>query len=170
MSKAPQALVTVGEVSGLYGVRGWVRVRSYTDPREAILAFDPWLLRCGEHWETVRVADGRRQGKGLVARLESCTGRDAAAAWLGAPIAVRRSQLPEPAGDEYYWTDLEGLRVRTRDGQVLGVIERLFETGANDVMVVRGERERLIPFIRDTVVTAIDLDCGEMEVDWDPDF
>ena len=96
--------------------------------------------------------------------------RDAAAALKGTQIGVHREQLPGPGEGEYYWHDLVGLRVQTTQGMELGTVDHLIETGANDVLVVRGERERLIPFIRGQVVLSIDLAAGEMRVDWDPEF
>ena len=83
---------------------------------------------------------------------------------------MRRDALPKPAPGELYWSDLEGLRVRTVEGRELGTVSHLFETGANDVIVVKGDRERLIPFLRDSVVREVDLAAGTMIVDWDPDF
>jgi len=170
MPKAPSELVTLGRISGLYGVRGWVRVFSHTDPREGIVRYSPWYLRLGGEWRPVRVAEGRRHGKGVVARLEGCDDRDQAARLMGAEIAVRREQLPPLPPGEYYWTDLEGLRVVTREGVELGTVARLMETGANDVLVVRGERERLIPYLPERVVLEVDLEGGLIRVDWDPDF
>ncbi len=166
--------VVLGRVSGLFGVRGWIRVFSYTDPRDRILAYPRWYLGPaaeGTGGRPVEVLGGRVHGKGILARLAGCEDRDAAAALIGLDIAVRREDLPPLAAGEYYWSDLEGLRVTTRDGAELGRVRRLFDTGANDVMVVDdGERERLIPFIQGRVVTRIDLDAARMEVDWDPDF
>ncbi len=165
-----ERLVTLGRITGLYGVRGWVRVASDTEPRENILAYRPWQIGSGESWREARVAEGRVQGKGVVARLEGCSDRDAAAALLGCAVAVHRDQLPPPAPGEYYWADLEGLTVRTTAGVELGRVERVLATGANDVLVVRGERERLVPFVRGEVIRAVDLEGGWLEVDWDPEF
>ena len=170
MVSTPKDLVVIGRISGLYGVRGWVRVYSYTAPRAAILDLTPWTVRRGDGWSPWALAEGREHGKGVVVRLDGIEDRDAAAGLIGADIAVRRDQLPNLDPGEYYWTDLEGLRVRTVDGRDLGIVDHLFETGANDVIVVRGERERLIPFVKGQVVRRIDLSGGEMEVDWDPDF
>ena len=162
--------VVLGQVSGLFGVRGWVKVFSYTDPRENILQYDPWYLRVGEGWREVRLAEGQRHGKTVIVRLEGCDDRDAAAAWVGHDIGVRREQLPALEEDEYYWSDLEGLQVETTAGLALGRVSHLLETGANDVLVVQGDRERLIPYVRPDVVVDIDLAAGKMRVDWDPDF
>ena len=163
-------LIVVGRILGLYGVGGWVRVFSETDPREGIVGYTPWLLGRRGRWEAREVESGRRLGKGVVAKLVGCDDRDSAALLLGAEVAVRRGQLPSPAPDEYYWADLEGLEVRTVEGLSLGRIDRIFATASNDVLVVMGERERLIPFIRGQVVRRVDLAAGVVEVDWDPGF
>lgn len=166
---ASSAPVKLGRIVGLYGVRGWVRVRSDTRPREAILGYDPWLLELAGQWREYRLAEGRTHGAGIVARLEGCTDRNAAQALLGATVAVRREQLPPAGPGEYYWSELEGLRVINLLGEELGVVSHLFDTGANDVMVVAGERERLIPFTRDAV-RAVDLAARIIRVDWDREF
>ncbi len=163
-------MVVVGEVSGVYGVQGWIRVFSHTDPRDNILGLTPWYVGGVGHWTEHAVLGGRRQGKGVVARLAGCEDRDRAAALIGRQIAVRRDQLPPPAEDEFYWTDLEGLRVVDAEGRDLGVIDHLFATGANDVMVVLGERERLIPFVWDAVIKEVAFEAGQVRVDWDPEF
>ncbi len=163
-------LVIVGRISGLYGVQGWVRVFSHTAPRASILNYSPWYLQQAGRWEERTLNAGRVHGKGIVAQLEGCSEREQAVALMGAVIAVRRDQLPAIAPGEFYWTDLEGLRVRTREGIELGVIDHLFETGANDVVVVKGERERLIPYIWKDVICSVDLEAGLMIVDWDPEF
>jgi 16S rRNA processing protein RimM len=166
-----ERFVTLGRVMAAYGIKGWVKVSSDTSPRENIVGYSPWHLgRRGQSraWE---VEDGRRQGKTVVAKLRGCDDRDSAEALVGSEIAVPRAQLPPTTVEgEFYWADLLGLRVETLDGVELGRIERLFETGANDVIVVAGERERLVPYLWQRVVHEVDLDAGLMRVDWDPDF
>lgn len=165
-------LLEVGRISGVYGVRGWVRIYSHTAPREDILGYTDWHLRQGEMaWRPIRLLEGRRQGKAIVARLEGVNDREAAHALMGADIAVPRDALPPPEPGTYYWADLEGARVITTDGVSLGTLSYLFETGAHDVMVVGGDdRERLIPFVVDQVVVAVDLAARTVTVDWAPDF
>ena len=163
-------LVVLGRVSGVYGVKGWIRVFSHTSPRTNILNYSPWYLHRAGGWERHDLQAGRAHGKGVVARLEGCEDRDDAAALMQADIAIRREQLPALQPGEFYWTDLEGLRVRTTGGLDLGVVDHLFETGANDVLVVKGERERLIPFLWRDVIRSVDLETGLMVVDWDPEF
>lgn len=160
--------VVLGHIAGVYGVRGWVKVFSETDPREAILGYSPWLL--GPHLRPYTVIEGRRHGKGVVARLSGCDDRDQAATLVEQEIAVDRGRLPPPSADEWYWTDLEGLEVWNREGVCLGSVDHLFSTGVNDVLVVSGERERLLPFAWGDVIQSVDLEVGRIEVDWDPDF
>ncbi len=159
----------LGRIVGQYGAKGWVKVFSYTDPREAILEYDCWFLKREGGWQETRVAEGRRHGKSVVARLAGCDDRDQATELMGCDIAIERNALPEPGEGRYYWTDLEGLQVVRRDGTVLGRVAHLLETGANDVLVTEGEVERLIPFIADKVILDVDLAAGVITVDWDWD-
>jgi 16S rRNA processing protein RimM len=162
--------VTMGQVSGVYGVRGWLRVRSDCEPLEQLLAYSPWQLKTGTGWCSHVLAEGKVHGPGLVAKLASVDDREQARQLVGADIAVDRDQLPALAEDEYYWNDLIGFGVVTRDGEELGRVTGLMHTGANDVLVVRGDRERLIPFIREQVVVAVDALARRIEVDWEADF
>lgn len=163
--------VTIGRISGLYGVKGWVKVQSYTDPRENIFNYDPWQLRLGEEWRTFDVEAIQTHGKGIIAKLRQVADRDQAAALLRSEIAIERTQLPALADNEYYWRDLQGLTVLNMSGVVLGKVESLLETGANDVLVVRQEdREILIPYVPGGIVQRIDLVSREMQVDWEPDY
>jgi 16S rRNA processing protein RimM len=162
--------VVLGRVSGLFGVQGWVRVFSETQPRAGIIRYSPIFLRQGDEWWPFEIESGRAHGDGVVLKFVNCDDRDQAATLLQCQIAVHRSQLPPPKAGEYYWIDLEGLRVVTLEGVELGEVESLFATGANDVVVVRGERERLIPFIRPDVVVEINMNQRLLRVDWDPEF
>ena len=161
--------VVLGRISGLFGVRGWVKVYSYTEPREAVLDYDRWLLSGNDGWREATVAEGQRHGKTIIARIDGYVDRDQAATLVGTDIGVARDALPETDANQFYWSDLEGLRVVHRDGCELGTVAYLLETGANDVMVVKGEQERLIPFVMGKVVLGVDLDNGEIQVDWEWD-
>ncbi|HKT31284.1 MAG TPA: ribosome maturation factor RimM [Gammaproteobacteria bacterium] len=162
--------VVLGRIAAPFGVRGWVKLQSWTEPPEKIIEYRPWLLERGGAWREWRVAEGRVHGRGVIARLEGVSDRDQAASLAGTNIAVYRKQLPALRSGQYYWADLIGLEVRLEDGRSLGRVQGLMATGANDVLVVRGERERLIPFIRGQVVKQVDSDAGLIRVDWDPDF
>lgn len=160
----------VGRISGVYGVKGFVRVFSETEPRSAIAGFpELWVERAGR-WERLAVEAGRVHGRGVVLKFRETVDRDAAQALIGCSLAIQRDWLPPPDEGEFYWADLQGLKVETVEGQSLGRIEGFIETGANDVMVVQGERERLIPWVRERYVTDVDLEAGRVQVDWDPEF
>ncbi|MGR6036079.1 MAG: ribosome maturation factor RimM [Candidatus Nitrosoglobus sp.] len=169
-TKDSNRYILVGRISGLYGVQGWVRVYSYTEPRDNILHYAPWYLQQDGCWLVRKLVKGRVHGKGIVAALEGIDSRELAAQWVNHEIAVRCEQLLPPNKGEYYWVDLIGLHVVTENGVELGQVDRLLETGANDVLVVQGERERLIPFLTGLVIKQIDLTQGLMTVNWDPDF
>ncbi len=162
--------VTIGRINGLYGVRGWIKVFSYARPITNILNYSPWQLYQHGQWQTVSLSEGQAHGKGIIARLESIHNRDEAARLVGSEIAVNREQLPPTPKGEYYWADLIGLTVVNREDITLGQVDHLLETGANDVLVVKGERERLIPFLLEQVVVDVDLAQSVLRVDWDEDF
>lgn len=163
-------LIVLGRVSGIYGVAGWIRVYSFTDPRENILGYSRWHIWSDQGWKQLDLQAGRRQGRSVVAHLAGYDDRDQARGLIGREIAIPREQLPALDEGEYYWADLQGLRVYNRDGQDFGTVTHLIETGANDVLVVEGERERLIPMVPDEFVLRVDLEAGFMEVEWDPEF
>lgn len=168
---AGERLVLLGRVVGVHGVRGELKLESYTEPRTQIFRYHPWRIRSAAGENTIEGCRGRAQGKGIVAEIPGVADRDAAAALVGAEIWVMRSALPAPKPGEYYWFDLEGLEVVTSDNVSLGRVSHLIATGANDVMIVRdGERERLIPFLPGHFVTQVDLQAGRITVDWDPEF
>ena len=168
-------MVVVGAVGAPYGVKGWVRVRSFTEPPANLLDYEPWRIRQGGNWREVAVA-ARRHGQGFVARIDQTEDRTAASALTGASIGVAAAALPSPAPNEYYWSDLVGRRVvRAPRGdepaaseRQLGVVARVFATPAHDVLVVAGDgAEHLVPFVRQVVT---DVAGDRVVVDWDPDW
>ena len=165
----PDGLVLFGRISGIFGVQGWVKVFSHARPREAIIGYSPWLVKIGGDWREIAVEEGRAQGKGVVAKLKGFDDRDAAGGLVGADIAIRLAQLPPLKKGEYYWEQLVGLEVVNLAGEKFGKLSHLFDTGANDVMVVRDGRERLLPATAQ-VIREVDLEAGVIRVDWDADF
>lgn len=169
-------LVELGNITSLYGVKGWLKVFSHTEPMENILNYSPWNLKLDGRWTPVTVEQGKRHGKGLVVKLAGCEDRDQASRYCGAAIAVERSVLPELNREEFYWHQLEKLTVITESGVNLGQVDYLIATGSNDVLVVKGtaesldKRERLIPYLADQVVKEINLEAGTIRVEWDPEF
>ncbi|MEM1411361.1 MAG: ribosome maturation factor RimM [Pseudomonadota bacterium] len=162
--------VVLGYVSGVHGLKGWVKVFSYTDPRDAILDYRPWRMgREGEASQVVNLERGQPHGKTIIAALPGVTTPEAARALVGDEIRYPRDEMPESGQGSWYWSDLLGLAVINREGVQLGTVRQMIETGANDVMVLAGERERLIPFVMEQVVQAVDLAAREIRVDWHPD-
>lgn len=170
--------VVLGKVIGFFGVRGWVKVFSDTDPRENIVSYSQWWLGDASNRKPIKVRTGKRSGKHVVAQLDGIDTRELAETLLGQEIAVLRTSLPQLSNDEFYWTDLVGCAVEDVQGKAIGPVDRLFETGANDVMVVIDRRltsetfngEILIPWLRPSVITSIELEDRKIVVDWDPDF
>jgi 16S rRNA processing protein RimM len=160
--------ITIGKISGIYGVSGWLRVISYTRPRQNIFLYTAWLVGKGSEWVSRELVEGRQQGKGLVARIEGLDDRDNARMLIGREIAVYRSQMPDLPEGEYYWCDLMQMEVVNLQGDIIGKVSEVLETGANDVLVVTGEHRHLIPLIFDHYVIRIEQDTGRIVVDWDP--
>lgn len=172
MNHDPGRRILLGRVNGAFGVRGEVKLESWTQPRDAIFRYQPWILRDPQGQEReLRGVRGKVSGKSLVATFPDVTDRDMVEAMRGTEIYVPRSALPPPSAGEYYWVDLEGLRVVNVEGVDFGTVSHVFATGANDVLVARtDERERMIPFVQPQYVTSVDFDAGVVTVDWDPDF
>jgi 16S rRNA processing protein RimM len=166
--------VVLGRIVGVFGIKGWVKVESWTRPIGNILGYPEWQLGRAGQWRTMQRVAGRLHGSGLVAQLADAGGsvwrdRDQAASLVGSEIAVFREQLPPPEANAFYWIDLVGLEVENLEGRRLGQVRELFETPAHDMMVVSGERECLIPCVLGPIVKKVDLSAGRIQVDWDPD-
>ena len=169
MSATLSKWVTVGRVSGVFGVKGWLKVQSYTEPRDNIASFGVWTLRMNGIERSFEVEDGQGHGGNVIAKLIGIDDPDRARELIGMEIVVERERFPAPKPGEFYWTDLEGLQVRTIAGLSLGRVDHLLATGANDVLVLGGKPERLIPFIVGSVIKQVDLAAGVIVVDWSAD-
>ena len=159
----------MGRIAAPFGVKGWTKVQPFTAATQNLLAYRNWWIGREGEWREVAVAEARVQGRAVVARLEGCDDRDAAAALRGKSVAVPREALPRTRSGEYYWSDLIGLAVVNGEARELGRIIGVLQTGANDVLVVEGERERLVPFIAE-VIRDVDLASGVLRVDWGADY
>jgi 16S rRNA processing protein RimM len=163
--------VVLGFIAGPHGVQGAVKIRSACEPPEAIFNYKPWCISAPDgRVLTESALKLRAAGGNLAARIPSIEDRDLAQSWHGAEISCAREALPKLNASEFYWADLIGLRVHNEQGVDLGVIDHLLATGSNDVMVVQGERERLLPYLPGDFVKSVDLKLRTMIVDWDPDF
>lgn len=175
--------ITVGRVGAVYGVRGWIKIHSYTSPPEKILDYQPWQVKTRHGLKTMPLAESKVQGNGIVCQFVGFDDREDAKQLTKAEIVVDSQCLPSLASGEYYWHQLEGLQVVSLfEGKEypFGKVERILETGANDVFIVKGDpndsqqaiddRERLIPYLPGQTVIAVDLDKQQIVVDWDPEF
>lgn len=162
--------IVVGRIAGAFGVRGWVKAVSFTSPADNVFGYSPWTLRREGVERRIEVLEGRDHGGAFVVRLKGVETREDAEALKGFSVTVLREQLPPPSPGEYYHVDLIGLRIRNTDGVDFGVIVDVMETGANDVLVVEGDRERLVPFVQGEFVKSVNLDESLVVVDWDPEY
>ena len=161
--------VVLGQVGGAFGVQGWVKIQSYTDPPANILKFGRWQLGRAGQWREVEVEDGKVTAKGVLAKFAGVDTPEDARLATGSEIAVARDQLPAAAPGEYYWIDLEGLAAFGQNDQPLGRIEEFRTTPAGTVVVIRGERQHWVPFVKERIV-AVDLDAGRVVLDWATDW
>lgn len=169
MAQPPERLVVMGRIGVPFGVKGWIKVHPFTETPGALLSYPVWWLSGQGEWSEVRPVEAEVRGASVVVRLPGVETREQAAALRNREIAVPRAEFPQTADDEFYWSDLEGMRVTTSGGEPLGVVSGLMDIGVHDVLVVEGDRERLIPFVARHVV-AVDRDAREITVDWDADY
>lgn len=168
-------LIQVGHVHTAYGIKGWVWVMSRTEPIANIFSYGPWYLDRAGTLAKVVLVDHRAQGKGLVAQFAGCEDRNSADLMIGATIWVPKSALKTQSDNEYFWSDLMGMRVVNEQGVLLGCVDDMMETGANDVIVLKAcdgsvdDQERLLPWV-DQVVLKVDREAKCITVDWDPEF
>ena len=173
MSQASDKVV-IGKIGAPHGVKGWVKINTYTDTPEGIFDYQPWLLGDGKEYQ---LDQWRPHGKVLVAKIEGIETRDDAERIKNLDISISAEQLPELDENEFYWRELTGMQVVTTQGYDLGVVKDVFNTGANDIIQVRanakdafGLKERLLPFVMDEVIQSVDKDGKVITVDWDPGF
>lgn len=162
--------VVLGKINGVSGVRGWLKIYSYSRPRESIFSYSHWLIREDGKWRARKLVDGKQQGRKLLALLDGISDRDAALAMVGLEVAIERRQLAALEEGEYYWCDLIDLEVLDLSGRSFGQVVDIKETGANDVLVVKGDERYLIPLVHDKIVKQVDVEGGMIRVDWDPEY
>jgi 16S rRNA processing protein RimM len=172
-------LISVGRLTGVFGVKGWVKVKSSTEPEDGILQYSPWWLKTRHGVKPVEIDDHQLHSNGLVVHIKGVDDRDQAAAYTLVDVAVERSQLADLDEGDYYWHQLIGLNVYSEyegSNVNLGVVDKLLETGANDVLAVKpsddsiDDRERLVPYVLDLYIKDVDIENEQIRVDWDPEF
>ena len=177
MSKESEELYVLGKVSGFYGVKGWIKLYSYTDPRENIIQYASLKIKLKGQWQAINLDTGKAHGKGVVAHFKGYDTRELVADLIGSELAVQRSDFKASAKDEFYWADLIGLQVINLQNVELGVVARLMQTSANDVLVIKtitrhieSKTEILIPFVMQHYIKNVDLKSGVISVDWPADW
>jgi 16S rRNA processing protein RimM len=169
MSSKP-SIITLGKFASVFGIKGWIKIQSFTDPAENIFTYPSWLLQKRNHWHPIEVEEHKHHGKGYIVKVKNYDNREDAKALTNLNIGIQKSDLASTNADEFYWSDLMGMEVYNRQEQHLGTVVQLIETASNDVFIVDGDNKRhLIPHVTD-VVDHIDLKEKKITVDWDKDF
>jgi 16S rRNA processing protein RimM len=166
---ASDRVVVLGTIAGTFGVKGWVKIKSYTEPVENILDYEAWQLGRAGQWAPVIVEDARVTDKGVLAKLEGFETPEEARLKVGLEIGVWRSQMPPPEPGEYYLSDLEGIEAFSPDGERLGRVDHFRSTPGGTVVIVKGEQEHWIPFVKDRIVK-VELDAKRVVLDWSADW
>ncbi len=159
----------MGRVVAPYAIKGWIKLQTFTEDLDGLLDYPVWRLGKNGNWREYRLLDGKVHGQYLLAGLEGVDDRDASEALQGMEVAVLREEMPEADEGEYYWDELVGLEVSNIQGEPLGRVVGLLETGAHDVLQVQGERLRLIPFV-EAYIQSVDVAAGKLVVDWGLDW
>ncbi|MBL4815370.1 ribosome maturation factor RimM [Shewanella sp.] len=172
-----QEPVVLGKLGSSHGIKGWLKITTYTDSVEGIFDYSPWLIKEQGEWREVKVLQWRFQGKAVVASLEGVETRDQAQMLTNCEIAVTPQQMQTLPEDEFYWRDLIGCEVVNTKGYNMGKVQEIVETGSNDVLLVKanakdgfGKAERMIPFVTEQFIIEVNLTEKQIIVDWDPDF
>lgn len=167
--------VTLGRVAGVFGVKGWVKVVSNTRPVDNLLKYPHWWLGADEGYLATLI-DAKAQVNGIIAQVAGRDGqpisdRDIAARLVGKDISVDRSELPPAAPGSYYWADLIGMSVVSKENEPLGMVTAMMENGVQDVLVLNdGTVDRLIPFVQGPIILSVDTEARRITADWSPDF
>lgn len=162
--------IVIGKIVGVYSIKGWLKVLSFTRPKENLFTYHPWLVKQDKEWLGMQLLVGKSQGKGLIASLEGITDRDAAMSLVGSELAIKKAQLPTLKAGEFYWHDLINMQIINQQNEVLGAVAEILETGANDVLVVVADKQKyLIPYVLDVYIKSIDIEQRVIQVDWQSD-
>ncbi len=162
--------IVMGRIGQAYGIKGWVKIQSFSDPTENIANYQPWYLAHPNGYQAINILQFKAHGKGYVAQIEGCDDRTQAQQYTNLDIVVDKQQLPKLADDDYYLFELEGMDVLNLDDVKLGTVSQILPTGANDVLVIEGEKQHLVPMVDDLYLKNVDKKQQRITVDWDPEF
>ena len=160
--------IYLGKITGAHGIKGWLKIRSFSSPLENILKYPQWIINNQGEEDFYSIEQGRKQNNKIVVKLEKIDDRNTAESLINSKIQILRSDLPKLSNENYYWSDLVGLSVLNSEDKVIGKIESLIETGANDVMVVNTSKDEriLIPFVMHEIIKEVNVDLNYIKIDW----
>ena len=164
-----ERVVVLGKIAGAFGVHGWVKIQSYTDPLDNIFEYPELLIGSAGRWTKVEIEAARLTGKGVLGKLKGIETPEDARTRVGAELGVRRADMPDPAPGEHYWTDLEGLDAQSPSGERLGKVDHFRSTPAGTMIVLKGERELWVPFVKERIVQ-VDFSGGRIVLDWSAEW
>ena len=157
-------VVVVGKVGKTYGVKGWLKIHSFTDPASNILNYKDWLITLDHQWQTINLEAVKQHGTAIIAKFTDCDTPEIARRYTNHEIAIYRSEFPELEAEEYYWADLIGLTVIDETGTELGIVTDIMATGSNDILIVKGKKHHFIPYIQKDFICKIDLANKQIHV------
>ena len=160
--------VFIGKVTGVHGIKGWLKIQSFSSPPENILNYPSWIIANQGLEDFYLIEQGKKLNNKIIVKLEKIDDRTTAEFLINSKIQILRSDLPKLTNESYYWSDLEGLNVLNSEDNMIGKIESLIETGANDVMVVNGSKNKrvLIPFVMHEIIKEVNIELNFVKVDW----
>ena len=160
--------IHVGKIAGAHGIKGWLKIISFTSPPENIVQYSSWIIQKDGKDQVYTVVEGKQNHNKIIVKLRDIDDRTQAEKLKNSEIKIMRSELPNLGDQKYYWSDLEGLKVISIDQESIGIVDSLFETGANDVLVVKGKNNKriLIPFVMDEIIKEVNIDLDYIKVYW----
>ena len=162
--------ITLGRFGRPHGVKGFITVHSFTEPRENILKYPHWHAKINKQWQHLNILHAEVNHKSILAKVDGFQDRESASKLTNIEIAVSKDILPDLDDGDYYWFQLIGMNVVNQQGRKLGSVREILPTGAHDVLVIHGERKHLIPYVHEKIIISIDEQNGLITVDWDEDF
>ena len=164
--------IYLGKITGVHGIKGWLKIQSFSSPTENILKYPLWIISNRGQEGFYSVEQGRKHSNKIIVKLEKIDDRTKAESLINSKIKIRRSALPKLSNESYYWSDLEGLSVLNSKEKLIGIIDSLIETGANDVMVINTTKDKriLIPFAMHEIIKEVSIELNYVKVDWSIDI